>query len=118
MIRRPPRSTLFPYTTLFRSQKITDGRFEHPVISPEAIRNALREILASYGLPCNRSRLHDEEQLAVKFEAYPDPEKYVDDFFFGYMVAAGAADRQKILQEVKRTDFHFKRDSVLRMNLA
>src|SRR3712207_7760065 len=25
MIRRPPRSTLFPYTTLFRSQK-TDGR--------------------------------------------------------------------------------------------
>src|SRR3712207_9446449 len=23
MIRRPPRSTLFPYTTLFRSQKVT-----------------------------------------------------------------------------------------------
>jgi CRISPR-associated protein Cst2 len=99
-------------------QKITDGRFEYPIISPEAIRNALREILASYGLPCNRSRLHDEEQLAVKFEAYPHPEKYVDDFFFGYLVAASAADRQKILQEVKRPDFRFKRDSVLRMNLA
>src|SRR3712207_8441509 len=29
MIRRPPRSTLFPYTTLFRSQQaITDGEFE------------------------------------------------------------------------------------------
>src|SRR2546430_9052305 len=26
MIRRPPRSTLFPYTTLFRS---TSGRFAH-----------------------------------------------------------------------------------------
>src|SRR2546430_9197432 len=25
MIRRPPRSTLFPYTTLFRSLKSTDG---------------------------------------------------------------------------------------------
>src|SRR2546426_6385696 len=25
MIRRPPRSTLFPYTTLFRSRRITDG---------------------------------------------------------------------------------------------
>jgi CRISPR-associated protein Cst2 len=99
-------------------QKITDGRFEYPIISPEAIRNALREILATYGLPCNRSRLHDEEQLAVKFESYPNPEKYVDDFFFGYMLAVGAADRQKILKEVKRTDFHFKRDSVLRMNLA
>src|SRR5258707_11964291 len=27
MIRRPPRSTLFPYTTLFRS------RFRHPVVA-------------------------------------------------------------------------------------
>src|SRR2546428_4743009 len=26
MIRRPPRSTLFPYTTLFRSHKPTDRR--------------------------------------------------------------------------------------------
>src|SRR5690348_17971330 len=26
MIRRPPRSTLFPYTTLFRSQHAPDGR--------------------------------------------------------------------------------------------
>src|SRR3712207_7984364 len=25
MIRRPPRSTLFPYTTLFRSKKDVDG---------------------------------------------------------------------------------------------
>src|SRR5258708_31546767 len=28
MIRRPPRSTLFPYTTLFRSSKRADGRAE------------------------------------------------------------------------------------------
>src|SRR3712207_7677195 len=26
MIRRPPRSTLFPYTTLFRSRRLADGR--------------------------------------------------------------------------------------------
>src|SRR3712207_8392019 len=26
MIRRPPRSTLFPYTTLFRSRRILDRR--------------------------------------------------------------------------------------------
>src|SRR5258708_21374170 len=26
MIRRPPRSTLFPYTTLFRSPGLRDGR--------------------------------------------------------------------------------------------
>src|SRR2546430_11644174 len=32
MIRRPPRSPLFPYTTLFRSERITDHRaeLEHP----------------------------------------------------------------------------------------
>src|ERR1039458_10264445 len=29
MIRRPPRSTLFPYTTLFRSRN--DGLFQSPV---------------------------------------------------------------------------------------
>src|SRR2546430_16754722 len=36
MIRRPPRSTLFPYTTLFRSQQgnelsLVDDQFENPV---------------------------------------------------------------------------------------
>src|SRR2546426_2542889 len=28
MIRRPPRSTLFPYTTLFRSERVPDGQRE------------------------------------------------------------------------------------------
>src|SRR5690349_24208432 len=42
MIRRPPRSTLFPYTTLFRSQKIMDewrvrGRSHHSVIDPASM---------------------------------------------------------------------------------
>ena len=103
-------------------QKITDGRFEYPVISPEAMRNALREILAGYGLPCNRSRLHDEEQLAVRFTEYPNPDKYIDDFFLGYMVAAKPEERKKILEELKKgkrqETFRFKRDSILRMNLA
>src|SRR5260370_29573910 len=34
MIRRPPRSTLFPYTTLFRSRAKTD-LFVHPAVCPE-----------------------------------------------------------------------------------
>src|SRR5947209_14337438 len=29
MIRRPPRSTLFPYTTLFRSGLVEDGDGQH-----------------------------------------------------------------------------------------
>src|SRR3712207_7783701 len=32
MIRRPPRSTLFPYTTLFRSHAVREAGVEHPVL--------------------------------------------------------------------------------------
>src|SRR2546422_10984118 len=41
MIRRPPRSTLFPYTTLFRSRGVqTPPAFEAPVRSlPELFGN-------------------------------------------------------------------------------
>src|SRR2546422_8585593 len=46
MIRRPPRSTLFPYTTLFRSQAIFHGRSQtegacgaFPAITPSAPRS-------------------------------------------------------------------------------
>lgn len=103
-------------------QKVTDGRFDYPIISPEAMRNALREILAGYGCPMNRERLHDEEQLAVRFKDYPDPERYADDFLFGYLVAASGKDRKRIREEVEKAGrhngFRFKRDSVLRMNLA
>src|SRR5574339_1009655 len=39
MIRRPPRSTLFPYTTLFRSVGV-----EHVAIEPEGALAQLAEI--------------------------------------------------------------------------
>jgi CRISPR-associated protein Cst2 len=91
-------------------QKITRGGHEYAVISPESMRNALREILAGYGLPSNRTRLHNEEQLAVQFEDFPDASKYADDFLFGYMVADS--------KSMKGKDRPAKRDSVLRMNMA
>jgi CRISPR-associated protein Cst2 len=96
-------------------QKITRGRFDYPIISPEAMRNALREILRSYGLPCNRERLDNEEQLAVRFADYPSPDKFADDFLFGYFIADRKQVPAKIAQERR---LKFKRDSVLRMNLA
>jgi CRISPR-associated protein Cst2 len=108
-------------------QKVTDGRFDYPIFSPESMRNALREILAGegYSLPCNRVRLPDEDQLAVRFSDYPDPDKYADDFFFGYLVAASGNDRKKTRKELEEKRgkeaagrFTFKRDSILRMNLA
>src|SRR5256885_6263019 len=33
MIRRPPRSTLFPYTTLFRSRTLLETERQHGVLS-------------------------------------------------------------------------------------
>src|SRR2546427_7209211 len=45
MIRRPPRSTLFPYTTLFRSQRID---VLQPVLF--AISVALAELWQSWGI--------------------------------------------------------------------
>lgn len=92
-------------------QKITKGGKEYPIISPESMRNALREILAKAELPCNRSRLHNEDQLAVEFKEFPNADKYADDFLFGYMVA----DKDAIK---KNSDKPAKRDSILRMNLA
>src|SRR3712207_8800557 len=46
MIRRPPRSTLFPYTTLFRSQRLVVGarlraRSRHQPV-PQPVREARR----------------------------------------------------------------------------
>src|SRR3712207_9122245 len=43
MIRRPPRSTLFPYTTLFRSDPDLDPRLGQPVLEhPDERRLAAR----------------------------------------------------------------------------
>jgi len=97
-------------------QKITkrgkDGvGFEYPIVSPESMRNALREILAARGLPMNRKRLHNEDQLAVEFKAFPNAAEYADDFLFGFMVAD-----PKAVKENKKLPS--KRDSLLRMNLA
>src|SRR5256885_9868459 len=36
MIRRPPRSTLFPYTTLFRSQLLPVSRQSHATVLDQA----------------------------------------------------------------------------------
>src|SRR2546427_8646224 len=55
MIRRPPRSTLFPYTTLFRSQQqpgladIIRSRIQQSGLTAEQVRSRL----AASGYPSN-----------------------------------------------------------------
>src|SRR2546430_16938630 len=49
MIRRPPRSTLFPYTTLFRSQNPDGGWSLSALISPSSRRGELLRDAVSDG---------------------------------------------------------------------
>src|SRR2546430_13528888 len=49
MIRRPPRSTLFPYTTLFRSR-------EKSLDSPISLLAVVRGYASARPLPCWRPR--------------------------------------------------------------
>src|SRR3712207_8661922 len=55
MIRRPPRSTLFPYTTLFRSEREESaGDLARPLAtaltgSPAARAQAVRTLAAAWG---------------------------------------------------------------------
>src|SRR2546425_9087151 len=55
MIRRPPRSTLFPYTTLFRSRA-------DPSAVADAVRRAARSGCDCDGLRDRKSRRDDGEE--------------------------------------------------------
>src|SRR5688572_32555287 len=54
MIRRPPRSTLFPYTTLFRSSRSSRGR-PTPVDGHPSFRRAGRSSRGSRVVPSSRA---------------------------------------------------------------
>src|SRR5688572_32105011 len=66
MIRRPPRSTLFPYTTLFRSRTSLIGQpvedvfssVQHLLQSPDDVRMSWQRALASTD---ERSEEHTSE---------------------------------------------------------
>src|SRR2546430_10914619 len=57
MIRRPPRSTLFPYTTLFRSR----ARWREPVAGRDPLRSARSRSEAMSAAAPQRSEEHTSE---------------------------------------------------------
>src|SRR3989454_6559433 len=63
MIRRPPRSTLFPYTTLFRSKVAHHLRVAHVVPleqRQDVVHAHAREVLALDGLEVRAASLHPQ----------------------------------------------------------
>src|SRR5256885_6120900 len=56
MIRRPPRSTLFPYTTLFRSvriERLTRYDLTHAYLHQQGIAGRSEEHTSELQSPCN-----------------------------------------------------------------
>src|SRR5256885_15907579 len=66
MIRRPPRSTLFPYTTLFRSQHVREinrFKFHRAVLIGQRIRLDFRKV-SRETFEANRREYHRQLQAA------------------------------------------------------
>src|SRR5437899_7239067 len=64
IIRRPPRSTLFPYTTLFRSLSSTPGARVLPPAAAPACRGKHPQALARESPP--RSEEHTSELQSLR----------------------------------------------------
>src|SRR3712207_8147785 len=60
MIRRPPRSTLFPYTTLFRSLHAAPGQLRHVAVADPSAQLARVARLGAEGADAQASHLHAE----------------------------------------------------------
>src|SRR5256885_6510280 len=65
MIRRPPRSTLFPYTTLFRSLLLAGDR---RVVLPDRHVERLRHLAFSATVIEDRGRLDARRELLDRVE--------------------------------------------------
>src|SRR3712207_9150379 len=62
MIRRPPRSTLFPYTTLFRSDPLALRKFYPSAVRyHHELKQRVPEVLSAYRADRNRSEEHTSE---------------------------------------------------------
>src|SRR5258708_28186371 len=60
MIRRPPRSTLFPYTTLFRSSVLLESGLEPGQRLPRRVRPRVLVLVDQRGLALPLRDGHDE----------------------------------------------------------
>src|SRR2546430_10844138 len=74
MIRRPPRSTLFPYTTLFRSRCLGGGRRVHSDPEHGRRKDPHRDLrgrwrLGSLRRPCSGSERSEEHTSELQSQS-------------------------------------------------
>src|SRR3712207_7342085 len=74
MIRRPPRSTLFPYTTLFRSHEVQERHLvawrERRITFAEQRRRRLREFLPYVGLEDRKSTRLNSSHANISYAVF------------------------------------------------
>src|SRR5256885_8921985 len=79
MIRRPPRSTLFPYTTLFRSRQQREGGVEYNYRreAPEPVRES--ESLEDQGAEADRKSTRlNSSHLVISYAVFCLKKKNTD----------------------------------------
>src|SRR5690348_17644723 len=78
MIRRPPRSTLFPYTTLFRSDPATHTKkvIFHPKMMPQVV---IADPELTVGLPAKLTAGTGMDAFIHCFEAYCRSEEHTSE---------------------------------------
>src|SRR6266850_5324381 len=102
MIRRPPRSTLFPYTTLFRARH--GQRDGHLARWPEGERDG-------HGSEADAERAHVEPEVAaygvVEPASRPRPERHAERGHEGDGAEGRAHDpRAEVLPDEDRVEWH------------
>src|ERR1039457_5758170 len=121
MIRRPPRSTLFPYTTLFRSTVDVE---EHELLIAEAVKHAAKRIPIIAGTGANYTR-EAIELAAFSKKAGADASLTVVPYYnkptqevlyLHFKTIAEAVDMPHLLYNVPgRTVADMSNDTVLRL---
>jgi len=77
MIRRPPRSTLFPYTTLFRSRsQLEANRVEIENLTKD--EKQLKTVIAQYENRLNQSPVREQQQAGITRETEALRQEYAE----------------------------------------
>src|SRR3712207_9329354 len=97
MIRRPPRSTLFPYTTLFRSLLLLDN-FEQVLAAAPLVAGLVAACPRLVVLVTSRAplRLSGEQEYPVPPLALPDAQTRLSPALLRASPAVGALERKSV----------------------